>query len=241
MLIRAAIFLGQSNAMNYSCSGQAYPGGWTPDSNFQIWTPSGFQTYSPGTNSYEVGSYWGPEAGYIAAFKASRKPQVPLYIIKHSIGSCGLAKKPGATLDFNPYSTGKEFQAAFDKIVAALNAMQATGKKAIVPSIFVVNGETDSVEQADAEAYYNNMVDFADGLRSRLWVHLSRVVVARIQDAAPNGPYRDIIRDAQDRFGTRTNCATVDTDDLPLSGSPLHFSPAANVTLGERFYAAEAA
>lgn len=241
MLIKALVFLGASNMENYSTSGIGYPGGWTPDANFKIWTGSAFETYNPGNNTGDSGR-WGPEAGYIAAYKANHAPQTEtLYILKHAKGSCGLAKKSGATCDWNPFSTGKQFEAAYNKIVGGLNNMQAGGKKAIIPTFFVANGETDSSAQADADAYFNNMIDLAEGLRGRMWLHNAKFILARIQDAAPNGAYRGTVRDAQDRFGTGFKQATVDTDDLALSGSPLHFSPAATVTLGERFYWAEQA
>lgn len=241
MLVRCAIFLGQSNAMNYSTGNPvpiSYPGGWTPDANFKIWGNGAFETYNPGANYANVG-FWGPEAGYIAAYKANRCPQVPLFIIKHSVGSCGLAKKAGTECDFNPYSNGKQFDASYNKIVAGLNAMQTSGEKAIVPAIFMVNGETDSLLETDARAYFNNLVDFAEGLRGRIVIHNAKVIIARIQDEDPNGHWRCIVRDAQDRFGCGFKQATVDIDDLyPLCPNN-HLTPANVVTLGERFYEAE--
>lgn len=232
--------------MNFGTLNQAYPGGWTADNGVKIWMPSAnaFQTYVPGVNSNgDTVPCWGPEAEFVR-LRRSRRPGVARNLVKHTLGGCGLAKKSGSP-DFNVHSSGKEWDAAYTKIVAALNALIAAGTQPILDSVFIAIGETDTFVQADADAFAENLSEFLLALRMRTWCHNTRAVIMRPFPNSTQGSYLNAVRAGVAQVGGYYRNAWVDTDDLTeatgFTGAAGHLDCASVVTLGARWDSADLA
>lgn len=248
MIGNIVLVVGQSNAMNYGTLGLGFPGGWTPDAGIQIRNnfkaAPGFETYNPGVNSNgdDMSATWGPEAEY-ARLRRIARPGETFYIVKHAVGGRGLAQKGSGTPDYSPYSdTTKDWEKMLTSLVAACNDLNGAGKRAVIDTVLICNGETDSVLQADANAFAYNLQMFLTSIRGRLQTPNMRAVMMRPFPNSTQGPYLSTVRTAIATVGVYYRNAFINTDDLTESTvSPGHLNPASVVTLGARMFAADQA
>jgi hypothetical protein len=247
---RMVLTLGQSNSINYGTLNQGFPGGWVSDSGIKIWTGSAFAAYAPGTNSdgNGGGGVWGPEAEYCRQRRLV-EPDVPLYIYKHAVGSCGLAAKGAGVFDYSPYTTGtnKQWDVAFSGLVAALNALFGSPYNSlpVIDAMLICNGETDTILMSDADAFQRNLEMLILSFRARTQSHNARAVLMRCFPNSTQGSYLATVRAAQETVGSYYRNAYVNTDDLTESsgftGAAGHLIPASVVELGLRMYEADQA
>ncbi len=185
---------------------------------------------------------WGPEAELVR-LRRNRRPDVACNLVKHTLGGCGLAKKSGSTPDFNVHSSAKEWDAAYTKVVAALNALIAAGTQPVLDTVFIAIGETDTFLQADADAFAENLAEFLVALRMRTWCHNTRAVIMRPFPNSTQGAYLNTVQAGVELVGGFYRNAWVDTDDLTeatgFTGAAGHLDCASVVTLGARWDAAD--
>jgi len=239
------LVLGQSNAMNFSTHGTGYPGGWTAASLGSgyadvIWNVGhqAWEQYVPGTNSdpyAPTSDCWGPEAA-IALAKRAIVPQRCTYIFKYAMGNTGLAK----TTNFNwsPYSDGMAFTQFCDELQRALTNISAF-RLPVIDECHWIGQESDTGNQADADAAMRDLPMLAHTIRSRFDAYDMKFIIARIKDGIGQdglgGSKTAAIRAAQVACGSMPRNAWVDTDDLTASGG--HYIPADVVRFGQRMFA----
>jgi len=249
MIGNVVLVLGQSNAMNFGTSGLPFPGGWTSDAGIQIWngfkTTPGFEAYNPGINSNGDTSdaTWGPEAEYCRQRRLAR-PNETIYIVKHAIGGCGLAQKSNGTPDYSPYSGAtKEWEKMLASVIAACNYCNGAGYRVIIDTALICNGETDTLLQADANAFQYNLQMFLTSIRGRLQTPNMRAVMMRPFPNSTQGGWLSTVRTAIQTVGGYYRNAWINTDDLTPTVTPNdgHLVPTSVVTLGARMFAADQA
>lgn len=246
MIGNIILVAGQSNAMNFGTLGLPFPGGWTPDPNIQIWNGSTqtVQTYAPGVNSNgdTASLTWGPEAEF-ARLRRIARPNESFCIVKHAIGGCGLAQKGVGVDDFSPHSAGKQWDAMYANLVAALNYFNSIGKLAVMDTMLGCFGETDTLLQADADAFQYNLQMFLTSIRGRTQCHNARAVLMRPFPNSTQGVGLLTVRAAVETVGSYYRNAWVNTDDLTPTVTPNdgHLIPTSVVTLGARMSTADQA
>jgi hypothetical protein len=248
------ICLGQSDAMNFGNQGVSYSA-WVNDPQIRFWdkTAAAWVTYDPfgtGTgatkalidSSGTVPGYWGPEAEYARQFRLI-VPQQSIWVFHYAIGTTPLGQTPAGQLDWNPYSFGvnKQFDIMKTDLMAALNAMIVLGvQEIIVETCLWIGNESDTVDPVLAGQVWYMLVQFRRALRGVVGRNDMRFIIARCRQGAPNGPYTQTVRSAQEAVGTHFNSAWVTTDDLVLGGpGNLHFDAPSTVKLGSRMFHAD--
>jgi hypothetical protein len=255
MVSHLALFLGQSNQMNFGTLGLPFPGGWTPDPLIQIWngfkiTP-GFETYNPGVNSGGMDNFavWGPEAEFAREWRASLVPPFTndvLYIYKQALGGTGdgVAAKPPGILDWSPDSIDKvdtafkQYPRMVTNLTAAANWIINNVGPLSFEVISYVGCETDTVLQADADACQLNLANLISSIRLP-FAALDRppCILSRPFPNSTQGAFLNTVRTAIETVGSYPNNAWVNMDDLTESGPhPGHLDPASVVTLGGRVF-----
>lgn len=238
---KVILVLGQSNAISFSTSGVAYPGGWTAPSfgagYLEIaWTGAGWAQYVPGSTSYGAAAYWGPEASILLA-KRAVTPLCQTYVYKYAVGGVGVEG------GWWPYG-GATFNAFVVDLTAALAGLTGAGLTVEIDECYWIGNESDCFSWSNASALAHDMPALVAAIRTRFSSPSMKFIAARTKSdlgsASGPLPYVDIVRTAQMACGTRT--AWVNTDDF---GNPTislgHYNPVDIVTLGTRlFTAAEA-
>ena len=135
----------------------------------------------------------------------------------------------------------------FAAFVRAMTAIRAMGLIPDVELMMTVDGETDTLALADANAFYYNEAMFVEATRSYSQAHQMRFIMVRPQlptsmggNNTRNGPFTPSVRAAvislADGRDFRNGWVNIDDlgDDSPTS--PGHLPPADVLTLGTRIF-----
>src|SRR5262249_7800037 len=115
------------------------------------------------------------------------------------------------------------------------------GYTPVFAGLFWMQGEVDSQAQKTADRYEKNLTRFVRELRRRLAAPDLVVVLGRPNASITCGPFGCFPFVSQVRRADATVAASVpgvvivDTDDLVLQADGVHFTPASQLALGERF------
>lgn len=245
------LVLGQSNALSFSTSGVAYPGGWTiaplgPGYADVMWNP-----FTSAWAPYDPAAYpqWGPEAP-IAMAKRAVTPQVCTYIVKYAVPGVGLAIN-GSAADWSPYSPGKTFVDFCARLTAGCAVLTSIGITPVISECYWVGNESDCFDWSKASSVAHDLPVLANTIRANFGSPNMKFIALRtkltlgsspIPGASPSPgllPYVDIVRSAQEATGCLPRSAWANCDDL-ASGiiSPGHYEPASIVTIGQRMFSA---
>jgi hypothetical protein len=211
---------------------QVMPTGYTgPNARVKIWgTSNAFETYQPYVNSEQgdnAGTTWGSEWGIASAW-LNDNPTGTVYIVKHAIGSTGIA--PGSSTRYWAPSggSGQLYSILTNKVTAAAAALSAAGVTINAANTVVVQsqGEQDAKTTTDAGNYQTNLNTLIAQARTD-WT-ASRWIIERLHvEMTLNGfPAWATVYAAQGSIITADqNVELVSTDGLPLADG-LHFTAA---------------
>jgi carbohydrate esterase-like sialic acid-specific acetylesterase len=221
---------GQSNAVGWNETAATVPSLLQRPSGAMIWTGRAWQYLVNGTNNGKLssnGSKWGCEAEFARLWALERNER--LFIVKHAVGGTALA-------DYWSPGTGTGYIAMTRYATTAKSALTGKGYTVNCIGLLWMQGESDAVNQAQANAYCANLSNFFARVRSDWGSASMPIVVGRIADQAEL-TYRTVVRAAQaEVVAGDGHAALVDTDAYGNDG--LHYSTNGIVDMGADMYAA---
>ncbi|OMO78831.1 hypothetical protein CCACVL1_14061 [Corchorus capsularis] len=110
-------------------------------------------------------------------------------------------------------------------------AQMAVQSGGVYRAMLWFQGESDTLNQEDAELYKGRLKSFFNDLRSDL--KQPSLPIFQVALASGTGPYVEEVREAQFGIGLK-NVKTIDAKGLPLEPDGLHLTAQAQVTLGEK-------
>lgn len=227
------ICAGQSNAVGWNMNLAGVPANLQSAPRQYIWTGVTFQALVNGSNngSYSSnGAKWGPEAEFGRLWTAAR-PSQALWIVKHAVGSTALA---------TDWASGGTQRNSLNTAVSdAKGMLTGLGLTPKVAACLWMQGESDSLTQAHADAYETNLTAWISHVRTTYGDASTAVLIGKIK--YPDGTYRATVRSAQVAVSAATSRAPlIDTDAYSMSDSA-HYDVSGNVQLGADMYAAYSA
>jgi len=154
-------------------------------------------------------------------------------LVKHAVGGTNLAS------DWDP-SGGPQYTTFINRVDTALQRIRDMGLEPELGGMLWMQGERDSRDQAMADAYQTNLVNFITAVRDHLDEPDLPFIIGLPTESLPPGnyPYQDTVRAAQ-RYVNESmgSTAIVETADLTLKSDNVHFDGAGQIGLGERFAA----
>ena len=202
------------------------------------YTSSKFETYVPGVNAQTGANEFGVENSFLSnmvTYKSSR-----IYVIKYALGSSKLATDAGGD-DWNPDNAGECYDDLLVRFTNGLAELARTINRLRFKGIIWIQGESDSVLQVDANAYYANLVDF---MESNFVPYLNSLNVANdieetiqkiIVGVANSGlwTYRNTVIAAQQLYCTNYDGIYIDTATYAvIVGNEAHYDADSLVQIG---------
>lgn len=224
------VVAGQSNAAGWNMTAAGVPANLQSTIRTRIWTTNnGFQRLVNGSNNGQASGYaeyWGPEAEFSRQYVADR-PGVSLWIVKYAIGSTDLAVH---------WASGGAQRNTLTTLVT--NAKTALTGAGYLPTVFCclwMQGESDALTLAHANAYETNLRAFSSYVRSSLGDAETRLGIGRISNST-SLTHREIVRSAQVTVANEDSRSfLVNTDAYALQDG-VHYTRDAYVQLGADFY-----
>ena len=224
--VQVGIFAGQSNMVSVVTTAANLPVNLQTATDQYVWTGTVFEPLVNSENSAELsggGEYWGPDAEFGRQW-AIDQPGVPLYMVKVAAG--------GTSLAVGWADGGTQRTLLTTEFGQAKAALEALGYTVNVPVCCWMQGESDSGDEEDANAYYDNLLEFFDYIRETLGDADTAIIVGEINYT--EGTYYDVVTAAQ-------AAAVADTPGTYLVetggfGGGLHFTAEGIVTLGAAMY-----
>ncbi len=218
--LNIVIMAGQSNMVGYRTTPEMLAPKWRgPLKNTHIWTKQGWIPLAVGAADQR--SAFGPEIGFAARYAQSADG--PLGIIKVAQNGSYLSTDWSAELE------GRLFDHLVTTVLAATR-----GRDCRLAGFVWMQGEADSIHEADAAAYANRFSRLIAALRLRLASPTLPVVAGIVSPPAESCPYGDIVRTAQ-KTCAAPHYATVETQGLPLLRDRLHLDGRGIGLLGRKF------
>jgi Carbohydrate esterase, sialic acid-specific acetylesterase len=172
---------------------------------------------------------FGPELGFGRAI-ADGDPDVRYALVKSAVNGTSLA------VDWNP-ATGPVYADFVSTLAQASQRLTDLGIDYEVRGLVWMQGESDAMDEAMADAYQVNMESFIGEVRTLVGVPDLPVVMARIRgNMAPPFVYSLTVRMAQESVAAGDpNVKIVDTDSLTLHPDGVHYDTAGQLQLGTLF------
>ncbi|MCE5278228.1 MAG: sialate O-acetylesterase [Planctomycetaceae bacterium] len=189
---------------------------------------------------------FGPEVGFADGLLKAGVAG-PVVLVKLGPGGTHLYGDwaPDGKADAN--GRGGLYAKLMAEVAAATQAIEAQGKHARIAGMCWMQGERDARDKVMGESYRANLKAFVARLRKDTAVADMPVVIARISprkivvDLGPAfqvQPYRQAVREAQEKVARDDGrAAWIDADDLPQFDN-LHYDAAGQLMLGRRFASA---
>jgi hypothetical protein len=220
--------IGQSNAQG---STGKYPDEYLKNQphRFSCYVYGGSAIEYLNTNLTNVGTIWGAELS--AGTEITENPGRQVAFIKVTKGSTSMA--------VNWQKGGNMYSNLVSTYTAAVSNWIDAGYTPRLREVWVMQGESDSINAAYSTNWAANATQFKSDFESDLKVN-APWVVARINTTNPSWTYGAQVQAQQDLFGSENPNVTVfSTDDLPMKTNDLaHYTSDGQVTLGERFVSA---
>jgi hypothetical protein len=219
---------GQSNAVGWNETAATVTSPLRERSGAKIWTGRAWKYLVNGTNNGKLssnGSKWGCEAEFARLWARERSQR--LFIVKHAVGGTALA-------DYWAPGTGTGYTAMASNATAAKLALTGSGYTVNCIGLLWMQGESDSVNQAQANAYQTNLTNFFARVRSDWGTENMPIVVGRIA----NQEEFATVRAAQAKaVASDAHAALIDTDSYEKNDG-LHYATSGIVRMGADMYAA---
>lgn len=213
-----------------------FAGWYTVKPGFGFKNLSGNEGYFPsGVTALDL---FGPEI-YLSRYLNEEAPRKH-YVLKLAISNTTLAHVP----DADSWVPGGHLYRQLLRMVVDAHQKKSDEINLRVGAIFFVQGESDAMSLARAEAYEKNIIQFVKAIRSDLLsigcVDFLNIpfIMSRVQDN-PAWPFRDVVRRAQEKASrTMIRVKLIDTDDFRehVTAGSSHFNEYGQAKLGERFY-----
>ncbi len=217
--LNLVIMAGQSNMVGYKTRVEDIKAAWRkPIDNAFIWQKGGWQPLQPGGGYQKKG--FGLELAFAHDFCQAEGARV---------GIVKVAKNASyLTTDWDPDREG----GLFDKLVDTVRAAMMS-EEVVLRGVLWVQGEADSITEADAKAYKGNLERFVAKLRMALGAPHLPFIAAIVNPPANLCPHSGPVR-AAIRKNRITNYATVKTSGLAKIKDDLHYSYRGLNNLGKR-------
>ncbi len=238
-IVKVFILAGQSNMAGAANADELFPQQRKTPSNIRLWEGGQFR-------DLVWQKSFGPEVGFVDGLTKAGVTG-PVVLVKLGPGGTHLYG------DWEPTGTVKQVEGAPTRglyaklqgeIAAAQAALKNQGQTAQFCGMLWMQGERDARSKLMGEAYYANLRALIAQVRKDQAVPDMPVVIGRISprkivvDLGPAfqvQPYRQTVRDAQEKVARDDGrAAWVDTDDLPQFDN-LHYDAAGQLMLGRRF------
>ncbi len=227
------LVMGQSNAVGFKADGRNVSGDTTPffyreGSGTNVLDSNGVTTLKPQTSAqvFSWGTGFGPELGLAERLRA--RGVSGFGVLKYAWSSTGLADR------WDPARADLflGFQVA---LADALAAFRAKGYQPRVAGLLWMQGESDALDQANAQAYRQNLGRFSSALRAVAADSYLPIVVGRISKSTI-WTFGKVVRGAQADLATAEPDRTflVETSDLSLDIDKAHYVATSELSLGRR-------
>lgn len=242
------VFAGQSNAVGASTSPAELTGDLSsllePQTEVLFYGPyhetlaKTWNPIQPPTEASQAVSGPPGSSGFGPELSAGRELQGKfggtIAVVKFAINGTDLAYR------WNPDFSGSLYEQMTSRVTMAISALRTQkGLKGKVAGFFWMQGEGDTRNLSQANAYQSNLVKFIGRVRNVFGADQLPFVLGQINNA---GEYQSIVRATQANIPNEvSNSAFVYTDDLDRSSYPgdlVHFSTKGTVDLGIRFASA---
>lgn len=241
--VRIFIIAGQSNAINiHADAGELnlslidttadfyYHCGMPPLSGYPFfstsgnkWTELGIQRQIPFLGQHEY--FFGPEITLVNGLGSFYENAA---VIKCAYGGSNLA----VDWDKNSVTGNMLYKLMIEQINQACTLLDSLGKEYSLEGFFWIQGESDASKLSYAQAYYENLGRFINGIRTDLNSTELPFFISRLPSRQPY-TYLSIIRAAQERAAREiSNTKLIDTDSLLLDSDNIHFTASGIKNLG---------
>jgi len=225
-----ALVAGQSNAVGWDTTAAEVPENLLSAPGQYVWTGSAFAPLQNGVNNGALssnGEKWGPEAEFGRQWRRAR-PSTSLWIIKHATGGSALA---------DAWASGGADRVIFDAEVAqGLASLNGLGLTPNVVALLWMQGESDSQDITQANAYEANLTAWLSHVRTVSDAPLMAALIGRIANQSA-WTYRTTVRAAQSAVvAADSRSALIDTDGYGNDG--VHYDIAGNIALGADMHSA---
>lgn len=206
----------------------------TPDPGIQIFNGSSFVELVNGTNNSVLcingtsNQNWGPEAQFSYLYRQTF-PGNTLRIIKFAQAATQLAINSGGT-DWNPASSGKLFDAMTAYVTAGMSALSGVSPPPFARWLIWMQGEQDSLDNTEANAYGANLAAFISAVQSRWGTSQMNVIIGRISNSSVY-TFGAAVRAAQVAAAGPT-VSWVNTDNYSRQSDNVHYTGAGAVSFG---------
>ena len=170
-----------------------------------------------------VGGYFGLESSFL--YEMSEYKEKPIYAIKYAMGGSSLYQEE-TNNDWNVNSIDEYYQQFLDVIDEAQAVTLAAGKKLRIKGFIWVQGENDSGNETEANAYADNLDDFMTGVLAKANAinaandFSTQDVAVVIGKITGEGTYKTTVQAAGSDWCTANGGYFIDTDSYPLRGDP---------------------
>ena len=223
--LKVFLLAGQSNMMGQYANKSGLPTELQNPQEAVILRADGTWTaLQPGRNAATTNDF-GPEITF-GRDMAAAWPDQNIALVKFGVGSTTLAD------DWNPDNPGAQYTALLNAVNAAM-AELSVGYDAEIAGMLWMQGESDALDLAKAQAYETNLKNFVESVREDLGVGELPFVIGQISDASA-WTYGSIVQQAQaDAAQALPFTLMISTADLSLLNN--HYDAAGQMALGSRF------
>ncbi len=202
---------------------------------------------TPGVNTAIVNGMYDDDFGLQTSFvkKLNEEPgSIEPYIFQYALAGTTMA------VEWSPLNGGGYSNNTFKLYLSqALEAAteKTVGKPLELKGIIIVNGESDALNEAQANAFGANLKNFFNDFHT--WIQSQwqlnnlntpltnyKKVITRLN--TPTFPYRSAVRAAQEAYAAdpANNAILINTDGYRLLGDQTHYSPEAQIQFGIDIY-----
>lgn len=216
--LKVFVLAGQSNMVGKRGDALALPQEMKGVQQNLFFKKSAWVPLAPGVSEKRG---FGPEISF--AYAMGEYLGEPVGIIKHSSGGTSLAKR------WDPSAEKSLYQMLLNKVKDAQKSRDIE-----ILGMLWMQGEADSKNQQDAEAYAENFKNFIYTAREDFGSPEMIFIAGRVNPTAEKYPFVDIVRAAQENCAV-DNYSFIDCDGLSKVSDQVHYDPVGLVEMGKLF------